>query len=217
MALLHPTSPLLLLPGEIRNQIWGYLLVIPPPSTSQTLGEKTPVYPHVLRVCKQIQSEAQPILYRKNTFIAHPTLLVRLPQLRRWLDPVPTPHLQAMIRRHHIFVRLECDARFTTKAATEAFSGADELTVEVFRSQFRGSSNQVLRLFEGVRGVRKARIFGCVGDWPEYVRLLELSMMSPEGTDILEEERRKAGRMQELGEGVEGVWTEGESLVASQA
>lgn len=105
-------------------------------------------------------------------------------------------------------MRLECDARFTLKACTDAFTGAEELTVEVFRSQFRGSgnSNKVLKLFEGIRGVRKARIFGHgIEEWPEYIRLLEMSMMSLPGTNLLAEERRKGVIDDKLGN-IVSVW-----------
>lgn len=173
------------LPGEIRNRVYATLLVVPPPSTTTALGETPLIYPDILRVNKQIHEEALPFLYTKNTFIAHPTRLCRLPQLRRWIDPVQTPHLIALIQRFHIFVRLECDAGFSAEAAREAFSGKEELTVEVFQSQFRGSGNGVLRLFEGVRGVSRARVFGSIAEWPEYVAWLQRKMTSNEGSESL--------------------------------
>ncbi|KFY48683.1 hypothetical protein V495_01102 [Pseudogymnoascus sp. VKM F-4514 (FW-929)] len=59
------------------------------------------------------------------------------------------------------------------------------------QSQFKGSGNGVLRLFEGVRGVRRARIFGSISEWPEYVAWLQRRMMSKEGSDLLGSGGRK--------------------------
>lgn len=178
-------------PGEIRNRIYTFLLVVPPPSTTTALGETPPIHPEILRVNRQIHYEALPFLYAQNTFIAHPIRLYRFPQLRRWIDPVLAPQLIALIQRYHIFVRLECDAGFSAEAARDAFSGVEELTVEVFQSQFKGSGNGVLRLFEGVRGVRRARVFGSIAEWPEYVAWLQGKMMSKEGGELLGLEGRK--------------------------
>lgn len=179
------TLPFLAFPGEIRNRIYTLLLVVPPPSTTTAFGEKARIYPEILRVNKQIHHEALSFLYTKNTFIAHPVRLYRFPQLRRWMDPVEAPHLIALIRRYHVFVRLECDAGFTPEAARDAFSGIEELTVEMFRSQFKGSRNGVLRLFERVRGVRRARVFGSVDPSSKYVAWLQKQMMSTDRSERL--------------------------------
>ncbi|KFX89843.1 hypothetical protein O988_08471 [Pseudogymnoascus sp. VKM F-3808] len=181
----------LALPGEIRNRIYTLLLVVPPPSTTTALSETPSIHPQILGVNRQIHHEALPFLYAQNTFIAHPIRLYHFPQLRRWIDPVMSPHMIAHIQRYHIFVRLECDAGFSAEAARDAFSGVEELTVEVFQSQFKGSGNGVLRLFEGVRGVRRARIFGSISEWPEYVAWLQRRMMSKEGSDLLGSGGRK--------------------------
>ncbi len=101
-------------------------------------------------------------------------------------------------------MRLECDARFSAEDAERTFSGKEELTVECFQSQFRGSGNEVLRLFEGIRGVRKARVFGSIGDWPEYVRGLEKAMMSPVGT-VVELKRDDEVMVDEGVAGLEGL------------
>jgi hypothetical protein len=187
------------LPGEIRNQIYAYLLVIPAPSTTLKLGDRYPIYPTILATNSQIHAEALPFLYAHNTFLAHPTLLTGLPQLRRWLDPVKSQKLIGMIRKYHIFVRLECDARFSAEAARDAFSGMDELTIEVFQSQFRGSGNDVLRLFEKIRDVKRRRVFGSVSEWPEYVKWLEWRMGTKPGEEEdvdSEEEGRDGEEMQ---------------------
>lgn len=105
-------------------------------------------------------------------------------------------------------MRLECDARFSAEAAAEAFSGMEELTVEVFQSQFRGSGNGVLKLFEGVREVRRVRIFGSITEWPEYVTWLQSRMMSKEGYGLMETEKR---------EGMESLEVLSQRLDAAQA
>jgi hypothetical protein len=173
-----PETTFLTLPGEIRNQIYGLLLVVPPPEKSTKLGEVPPIWPSILAMCKQTYNEVIKILYGENTFLAHNSRLSRAPQLRRWLNPISTPRLLPLVRRFHIFVRLECDARFSADAARKAFTGIDQLTIEVHKSQFRGSSHNVLKLFEGVRDVRKAAVLGSISAFPEYARWLEKVMMS---------------------------------------
>lgn len=186
MALSPPTF--FDLPGEMRNQIYDYLLVIPAPKyMDDKLSYREPMYPNILRVCKQSYAEALPILYRRNTFYAHPSRLNRLPQIRRWLDPVAGPDMekvQRMMDRFHISVRLECDAHFTAKEAEKAFNNRDALTIQVYASQFHGSGGDVLRLFEGVRGVRTVDIYGHVGDWPKYVKSLRKAIMAPGGVEV---------------------------------
>lgn len=176
------------LPGEIRNQIYAHLLVIPAPKyLDSILSYHEPMYPSILRVSKQTYSEALPILYRQNTFYAHPSRLERLPQIRRWLDPVAGPgreRVQKMMDRFHISVRLECDAHFEKGEAERAFTGRDALTIQVYASQYHGSGGDVLRLFEGVRAVRNVDIYGNVDQWPKYVASLRKAIMAPEGTEV---------------------------------
>lgn len=178
-------SNFLNLPGEIRNQIYELLLVVPAIPDSHALGQTPRVHPSILAVCRQTYHEAIKILYGSNTFIAHNSLLSSLPQLRRWLGPVKSPSLISLITRFYIFIRLECDPRFTALEAHAAFSGAELLTIEVSQSQFRGSDHRVLKLFEDIRGVKKARVFGSVSGFREYAAWLERAMMSPAGSKLL--------------------------------
>ena len=177
---------LLRLPGEIRNQIYDLLLITPPPGIPRPLGNNPQIHPQILSVCQQIHREAIDVLYGKNTFIAHYSLLSSLPQLRRWQHPVTSLALIAMIKRYHIYVRLDCDPRFTVETARDAFTGMEELTVEVFQSQFGSSDYTVLRLFEEIRGVKRAKVFGSVTAFPEYICWLENAMMSPKGMSFVE-------------------------------
>jgi len=191
----------LALPGEIRNHIYDLLLTVPPPLDCQTLGRVRPIYPEILSVCQQTYREGIQILYGCNTYIAHYSLLSGAPQLRRWLKPIHAPRLTSMIRRYYIYVRLDCDARFTADKAQEAFTGMEELTIEVFQSQYRGSDHSVLKLFEEIRGVKRARVYGSITAFPEYAKWLEHVMMSPKGAKLLD--------MIESDVGAFDLWTEG--------
>jgi hypothetical protein len=173
------------LPGEIRNQIYHHLLIIPPPGIPRPLGGGPKIYPQILKVCRQTHHEAVEVLYGKNTFIAHYSLLSQMPQLRRWYDPVTSPMLIALIKRYHIYVRLDCDAWFTAVTARDAFTGVEELTVEVFQAQYGSSDYAVLRLFEEVRGIRRVKFLGSVTGFPEYISWLQTAMMSPKDVNVL--------------------------------
>ena len=147
------------LPGEIRNQIYSELLIIPDLSTPRLLGDP-PLYPQILEVCRKVHDESKQFLYGKNIYLAHPNLLTGLPRLRLYYDTIRCKHLIDLIRRYQIRVRLDCDPNFSAKTASDAFSGIEELTIEVFQAQFGGSDYKVLRLFEGIRGVKKVKIYG---------------------------------------------------------
>lgn len=165
------------LPGEIRNQIYKDLLLILPLSTPRILGDP-PIYPQILAVCRQVHDEATQILYGANTFLAHPNLLADLPRLRLYYDTISEKHLIDQISRYHIRVRLDCDPRFSAVTAQKAFTGVEELTIEVFQAQFGGSDYAVLKRFESVRGVKRARIYGSIYAFPEYAEWLQYAMMS---------------------------------------
>jgi hypothetical protein len=81
-------------------------------------------------------------------------------------------------------VRLDNDPNFDTEKANKAFSGVEELTIEVFQAQYGSADHRVLRLFEGVRGVTRARVYGSVVKVPRYVEWLQNAMMSPKGTEV---------------------------------
>lgn len=82
-------------------------------------------------------------------------------------------------------MRLDCDPNFSVEKATDAFSGVEELTLEVCQAQYGSSDHKVLRLFEGIRGVKKARVYGSTTEFPEYAQWLESSMRAPEGEEVL--------------------------------
>ena len=171
------------LPGEIRNQIYRQLLIVAPLSIPRFLGDPL-IYPQILSTCRKVHEEAKQILYSCNTFLAHPNLLSGLPRLRLYYDSISSLTLISLIQRYHINIRLDCDPNFSMAKATDAFSGVEELTVEVFQAQFGSSDYKVLRLFEGVRDVKRARVYGSVTAFPEYVSWLEAAIVTPKGNTV---------------------------------
>lgn len=191
------------LPGEIRNQIYTQLLLVPRPSLQRLPGDP-PIYPQILSVCRKVHEEARQILYSCNTFLAHPNLLSGLPRLSLYHGSISSSTLISLIRRYHIRVRLDCDPNFSLIKAASAFSGVEELTIEVFQAQFGSSDYTVLRLFEGVRGVKRVRIYGSVTAFPEYIDWLEAAIVTPkEGVvEVFEKEKMGTGKVRSY-----DIWT----------
>lgn len=171
------------LPGEIRNKIYNHLLILPALSTPRLLGDP-PLYPQILSTCRQVHVEARQILYGCNTFLAHPNLLGGMPRLRLYYNTIHCRSLISLIQRFHIRVRLDCDPNFSAEQAAKSFAGVEELSIEVFQAQFGSSDYNVLKLFEGIRGVRRARVYGSVTAFPEYVEWLQDTMKTPEGVKV---------------------------------
>ncbi|CAJ2507678.1 Uu.00g088640.m01.CDS01 [Anthostomella pinea] len=216
----HKPPTLLTIPFEIRLEIYAYLLTIPPPpppppSTSTTPSTRTPsptpyhapkptppLHPSLLHPCHQLHAETVPFLYRTNTFHAHPVLLTALPSLFNphsphlpptHYPPIRTPSLAGLITKYRIRVRLDAEPpRGVDRVSVSAqFSGRDEVTIEAWRAAWKGAGPDVLRLFEGVRGVRRARVVGCVDDGDgvgfglrAYARWLEGAMMGEVGSVV---------------------------------
>lgn len=173
-----------LLPAELRNQIYDYLLCANTPSSNslveysqQRSHAPQPIYPAILATCKRIHQEAQDLLYSTHIFQAHPSLLTSLPHLVSPWKPLLDASAIAKIRRWYLSVRLDTDPRFTEKQATAAFSGAEYLEIHAWQSMFDGCDDGVLRLFAGIRGVRVARVTGCAKG--EFAAWLEGQMMRP--------------------------------------
>ncbi|OTA98312.1 hypothetical protein M426DRAFT_42093, partial [Hypoxylon sp. CI-4A] len=178
---------LLTLPPEIRLEILSHLLILPitapPPSQNAHYHNPAPppslnlLHPAILRTNRQLHVEALPLLYQENTFLAHNSLLTALPRLRRSYDPVLSARLAALITRVHVCVRLDAEPGYDRATATARLSGMREVVLEAWQAVWRGSGPDVLRLFEGVRGVRRARVIGSVGGFEDYARWLEGAMM----------------------------------------
>jgi hypothetical protein len=180
----QPDSLFLSLPAELRLQIYTYLLHCPSASALRSLHSrghvssyvlpKLGLHPSILAACKQTYNEARSILYTSHVFGAHPTLLTGMPFLvdssRAIHRPpktlcLPPDAAEGLIKRWSIQVRLDVDARFSTQQATAAFSGAEELEIEVWQAMFGAEASfGVLKKFEGVRGVRKCRVLGRVDE-----------------------------------------------------
>lgn len=182
------------LPAELRNIIYRLLLTLKLAphlrrlsiTTSRAAGSSSKPPPYVclnlLATCRQINTEASPILYAENTFIAHPNLLTNVPHLLDPGRPLRVPACARRIRRWYIHVRLDTDARFTVDEVQAAFSGAEELVVEASQAMYRAAGNGVLMLFTSVRGVGEAHVFGSVAD--SFARWLEKSMTRAKGVAL---------------------------------
>ncbi|KAH8891399.1 hypothetical protein GQ53DRAFT_746916 [Thozetella sp. PMI_491] len=182
----RPPPTFLTLPLEVRLEIYSHLLLLPPYGKHQDAPGNGPrVYPALLATCAQVYTEAAPMLYGANTWQAHTSLLTSLPRLRAFNHPVTQPGALAQIRRWRMSVRLDIACPFTAEAVTAAFTGADELALEVWQATFWGGAGvDVLERFEGVRGVRKVRIVGSTTGFEGYLRWLAASMTAPVGREV---------------------------------
>ncbi|KAA8568936.1 hypothetical protein EYC84_007912 [Monilinia fructicola] len=147
------------LPGEIRNQIYYLLLVIPrlPSSRVYLLDRDPPIYPQILSVCRKVHDEAEQILYGSNVFVAELNFLVGLPRLRWEYPTIKSSRLISIINKYFIAVSSLDSPAFTCVEIKDAFSGMEELTIWAVRPYLL-SRYFMLRYFEGVRGVKKAKI-----------------------------------------------------------
>lgn len=193
----QPHCRLLQLPPELRNHIWRLLLLQDIQtkrgshwhSISDASKRRARFCANVLRTCKQVHSEATPILYGENVFSAHRNLLATLPSFVLHLssDPVCCPpvtnaRVTKLIRRFHVFVRLDTDPRYSMRQVEESFNGVEELHIDVFQSMYGSCDFSVLKLFEGVRGVGKVVIEGSLGD-RKYADWLAAVLKLPLGTE----------------------------------
>lgn len=177
--------PILDLPTEIRLQILSHVLSHSTPiitSSASNLAPPSPtplgLSPSILCTSSQLHVEGLPILYGANTFQAHPQLLT---QSIFALDPtrrITAARCIGFIKRWHVRVRLDCDPYYTTDTVAEAFSGCEELEVEVFRASWGIGGYGALEGFRGVRDVRRAKVHGSVGR--RFARWLEVAMESGE-------------------------------------
>lgn len=90
-----------------------------------------------------------------------------------------------LIRKWYLKARLDCGPFWTEERVAGAFTGVEELTVEVWQSMYGGGGGEILRLFKGVRGVKRVRIWGSTTGLERYVRWLESVMRSPVGMEVV--------------------------------
>ncbi|PTB62849.1 hypothetical protein BBK36DRAFT_1128368 [Trichoderma citrinoviride] len=187
------------LPLELRFQIYAHLLSLPasssshhalssasPPSSSSDEPSPHHVHPAILLANRQINWEATPFLYASNIFIAHPSLLTSFPRLRNWYPPLREAAVLVprMIRRFHVQVRLDLPLPFDREKARDAFSGLDELSVDVVQAMFLGVDCANLAVFDAVRGVKRVRFGGSTTGFEDYLAWLADAMTSPVGAEV---------------------------------
>ncbi|KAF1815216.1 hypothetical protein P152DRAFT_431604 [Eremomyces bilateralis CBS 781.70] len=204
-------SPFLRLPAELRELIYNHVLVFTISHKLRRLFSRGHLSTYLLdaspysfpvsllQTCRLIHSEATPILYTRNTFTAHPELLTSLPCLLAPERPIRSPRVTRLIQRWYIGVRLDIDPPYSRDAVSRAFTGVKSLVIEPYQPMFdpvepRGA----LRLFEGVRGVRRAKVLMTFGGdgWGKYAEWLEDAIRAdvdaeveeyPEGSDVEED------------------------------
>ncbi|KAI0490926.1 hypothetical protein F4859DRAFT_28402 [Xylaria cf. heliscus] len=185
------------LPLEIRLEIYAHLLTTPSysprsstPSPAPFFTPQTPpspLHPNILRTCRQLHAECIPILYSSNTFLAHTSLLTTFPSFfsaqhpHKTYAPVRSASLASLVTRYRVRLRLDVEPQFDRAGVTAQFSGRSELVVEVWQAGWRGAGPDALRLFEGVRAVRRARVTGSTSGFEAYARWLERAMMAAVG------------------------------------
>jgi hypothetical protein len=140
------------------------------------------ICPNILRTCHQIHDEAAVILYKSNMFCAHPTQLISCPFLVASDRVIHYSRYKDNIRKWYISLRMDIDPRLRAKDVETAFTGVDTLEIEAWQAMFGSGDPRVLKLFEGVRGVGKVKVYGSVGQ--RYSDWLTLCMKSPLGSVV---------------------------------
>ena len=178
------------LPSEIRNVIYQLLLTHDTPIHAYTFQNLSPrertclnLHPTMLLLCHRIHDEASSVLYSCNRFQAHPSWLTDVMFAIYPDRTIMSPRYIAFIRRFHLRVRLDCDPFYTPAKLAKAFSGMDELEIEVFQSSFGTSDYRVLECFSIIRGVKRAKVHGSVkqhfADWLEKVMQSDVETALP--------------------------------------
>ena len=161
----------LLMPAEIRLQVYAILLIHDHPfqvssfaafidNRSICQSQALEIHPSILLACRQTYFEGNPILYGGNVFLASPSLLkgiVAAPSGR-----ITSAPLISHMRRFHLCIRLDCDPRYGSQELENAFNGAEELNIEVFQASFGMGDTKLLDMFRGIRGVKKAKVWGSI-------------------------------------------------------
>jgi hypothetical protein len=146
------------------------------------LNPSADIYPNILRTCRCIHDEAAVILYKTNTFCAHPTQLTGSPFLLCPDRVIYYSRFKDRIKKWYINLRLDTDPRLRARDVEAAFTGAESLEVEVWEAMFASAGTRVLKLFEGVRDVSRVKIRGSASK--RYCDWLERCMMGPRGAVV---------------------------------
>ena len=168
--------PFFKLPPELRLLVYQLLLHFSLPIPR---GVRPPLVA-LLVACRQMHHECMPVLYRENTFGAHPSLLTFAPLagLERILYNPPPP---GNIKRWYITLRLDIDFHHTAEEISLHFSGSEYVEIEATQSEFGASDYRSLELFLGVRDIGKAFVHGSVSSL--FSKWLEKVMMAEKGSD----------------------------------
>ena len=149
-------ATLLSLPVEIRLQIYDHLLRAPDYMSFMSI-KHVRLCPAILSTCRQVYTEAMPTLYSKNRFVAHYRELNSCARLRGILTPVTSAFGRSLIRRWYIRLNLDCPPAFRKGDVSAAFTGAEELVLDLNYVLFMSKVQEyeVLDLFSGVRAVKR--------------------------------------------------------------
>ena len=191
------------LPLEIRREVYSYLLVIPDYSKfvgHSISGRRLSAGTGILATCRQINAEAEPVLYGSNLFLADQRRLTKLARLRAWSRPFSLPDKLALIRRWwlsvphemnervppHLYLSVkQCDWWYGPEDARAAFTGVEELVLELlYYGPYYPPRLDSLRRFERVRGVKVVRIVNCPEELEGYCGWLKRAMTSPVGSEV---------------------------------
>jgi hypothetical protein len=105
-----------------------------------------------------------------------------MPYLLFPYQPILSPNIGLKICRWYVSIRLDTDPRFTAEDVMRAFEGAECLEIEAWQAEYGTSDLKILKMFEGVRGVKKARVSGSVG--ARYCRWLEACLRTRVGEAV---------------------------------
>lgn len=169
------------LPGEIRNIIYRYVLTDRSPFVSFPTFELE-LEPNILLACKKVFEEGVSILYGENFFRAHHIFLTKTITAPERRGRITDPHIISQVRRFRISVILDNIPLYTPEDLKEAFSGLDDLGVEVIRSPFGPYGYFALEGYTQIRGVRRASVYGLIDQ--ELARRLERRMQSDEREEL---------------------------------
>lgn len=174
--------PFLALPAELRNRIYSLILTHGIVKSRDTQG-RSPISLPLLRVCKQIHTEAHLLLYSTNTFVMYHTRIPEFLNLR-------TPDQLRSIRSVMFTGREDINGRFlhfqrSMKVAAESLPAVEklELLISIPHRRIRDAEGEVVKAVDvwSGRGLKagKVKIVSC---WD-----IEMEDMSPEIDELAEE------------------------------
>lgn len=104
MSEIHPANRLLDLPPELRDLIYEYIVLKPKntitmlPNFNCFASEVSAAQPALIRVNKQLRSEALPMFYNGNVFLAEVSDTIDLHTAKRWLTSIGEHNIRHLRR-----------------------------------------------------------------------------------------------------------------------